>query len=189
MLISVCVLGATPLSLEFMSKFKEVPYYKKRDSDTEGVRVHTTYVDDESLLDTPLVHRYQLRDGNFANVSNDGYQETRKESSIGNDLDWLLSSNGHDTIVEAVSDADRYLDTLVSLIKRGYKTYITTKDYADKYWEILENAAIEGNTTVTYCDSIHSVLGLLDELYSQKLSSQRKNLLEDSYNAPQCGLP
>lgn len=188
MLISICVLGGTPDSLDFISKFKALPYYKKRDSDSEGVRIHTTYIADENLLDTLLVHRYQMANGNFANVSNDGHQETKKESSIGNDRGWLLESNGHDTIVEAVDNAGQYLDTLILLIKKGYKTYITNKDYAENHWEALEEAAIEGGTTVTYCDNTYNLLGLLDEWYTQKLSSQRKSILEDSYNAPQCGL-
>ena len=189
MLISVCILGRTEVSTKFNSRFKELPYYKKRDSDTEGVRVHTTYVDDPYLLDTELVHRYQLSNGNFANVLNDGYQETKKESSIGNDRTWLLESDGHDTIVEAVDDAEKYLDTLVLLIKRGYRTYITSKEYADKYWNVLLDAAIEGNTTITYCTNLDELMGLLDDWYKQKLDIQRKNILEDSYNAPQCGLP
>jgi hypothetical protein len=188
MLISVCVLGGTELGRSFTSEFKQLPYYKKRDSDTEGVRVHTTYVDDSFLLDSDLVYRYQLSDGNYANVLNDGYQKTKKESSIGNDRDWLFESNGHDVIVEAVDDVDKYLETLIHLIKKGYRTYITSRAYADKYAGILEAAAAEGRTTVTYCDTVHNVVGLLDEWYSLKLSSQRKNLLEDSYNAPPCGL-
>ena len=189
MLISVCVLGGTEVSTKFSSRFKELPYYKKRDSDTEGVRVHTTYVDDPFLLETNLVYRYEVDSGNFANVLNDGHQKTKKESSIGNDRAWLLESNGHDVIVEAVDDADRYLDTLVMLIKKGYRAYITSREYADKYWNLLLDAAIEGGTTITYCTDIDELMDLLDEWYQQKLDIQRNNLLEDSYNAPQCGLP
>jgi hypothetical protein len=188
MLISVCVLGGTELARCFTSEFKQLPYYKRRDSDTEGVRIHTTYIDELSLLSSDLVYRYQLANGNYANVLNDGYQKTKKESSIGNDRDWLLDSNGHDTIVEAVDDADKYLETLVHLIKKGYRTYITSRAYAERYAKILEEAAAEGETVVTYCDTIREVVGLLDKWYVVKLASQRKNILEDSYNAPQCGL-
>lgn len=176
------------MARSFTSEFKQLPYYKKRDSDTEGIRIHTTYVDDASLLDSDLVYRYQLTDGNYANVLNDGHQKTKKESSIGNDRDWLLDSNGHDIIVEAVDDVDRYLETLIHLIKKGYRTYITSRVYAEKYAGILEAAADEGGTTITYCDTVHSLIGLLDEWYLVKLASQRKKTLEDSYNAPQCGL-
>lgn len=176
------------MARSFTSEFKQLTYYKKRDSDTEGVRIHTTYIDDASLLDSALVYRYQLADGNYANVLNDGHQKTKKESSIGNDRNWLLDSNGHDTIVEAVDDVDKYLETLVDLIKKGYRIYITSRAYAEEYYEILEEAAAEAGTTVTYCDTVHSLIGLLDEWYAVKLSSQRRNLLEDSYNAPQCGL-
>lgn len=188
MLLSICTLGQSNGLLEFLDKYKSLSYYKKRDSDTEGVRIHVSYVNDVNLFDKEIAHRYEMADGNYRNVVNDGTQGTKKESTIGNDIDWLLTSNGHDTIVEVSEDPEKYLDTLVALMKKGYDAYITTRIYADKYWKTLENAAEEGGGSLTYCDDIYHVLGCLDDKYQEKLSSHRKNLLEDSYSATPCGL-
>lgn len=188
MLLSICVIGVTTDSMDFTGRFKSLKYYKKRDSDTEGVRIHVTFADDDNLLESNFTYRKELSDGNFANLLNDGTQGTKKESTISNDTSWLLESNGHDTVVEMSEDVDKYLDILVTLLKRGYETYITSRVYADNYWKVLEDAAIEGNTRVIYCDDMYCLLGKLDQRYQQKLDHQRKNLLEDSYTATPCGL-
>jgi hypothetical protein len=171
---------------EFIGKYKNLPYYKKRDSDSEGVRIHVSYIDDPNLLESSLTFRYEIADGNYRNVINDGTQETKKESTISNDTAWLLGSNGHDTVVELSNETEKYLDIMVTLLKKGYETYITSRVYADKYWKMLEDAATEGSTRVIYCDDVYCLLGKLDQRYQQKLDQQRKNLLEDSYTATPC---
>lgn len=187
MIISACILGNTEVSAEIVSKFKALSYYKKRDSDTEGIRIHVSYVDDPDLLNSDITFRYELANGNFANALNDGTQRTKKESTISNDKQWLLLSDGHDTVIEASEDPEKYLDILIDLIKKGYDVYITSRVYADKYWKYLEDASSGSGATITYCDNIPSLFGLLDEKYRNKLALQRKNLVEDSYNATPCG--
>lgn len=187
MLVSICTLGNSELLPLFIEKYKDLSYYKKRDSDTEGVRIHVSYVDDENLLESALAHRSQLVDGNYKNVINDGTQGTKKESTISNDIDWLLSSDGHDTIVELSNNDEKYLDTIISLLGRGYETYITSRIYLDKYWKTLESAAASANTRVVYSDNIYDIIGNLDDKYYQRLAHQRKSTLEDSYTVPPCG--
>lgn len=187
MLISACVLGYGQMSKDFVSRFKSLPYYKKRDSDTEGVRVHVVYVDDPELLEEDFVHRYEKQD-NFANVLNDGDQETKREVTVGNDTKWLLESNGHDMVFEAVDDVDQYLESLLGLIRRGYWT-ILTSTYTDDQWEAIVAAAEDGNAIVTLRHSLDEVFADIDAEYQVRVKRQRENLYKDSLEATPCGLP
>jgi hypothetical protein len=186
MLISSCVLGYGDTAKEFVSRFKSLPYYKKRDSDTEGVRVHTVYVNDESLLDKEYVYRYK-KNNNFSNVLNDGDQETKREVSVGNDSKWLLGSDGHNMIFEAVDGAKGYFDTLLALIRRGYWT-ILTSTYEDWQMKSIKAAADEGNALVVYAEDIDEVFEQIDSDYQARLKQHRENLYKESLEATPCGL-
>lgn len=188
MITSVCVLGNTKTALEFIKEYKALKYYKKRDSDTEGVRIHVLYVDDIDLLSTDLTLRYELDGGNYANVLNDGTKGTNKESTISNDTEWLQGSNGHDTIVEAVEDADKYYLTLLELVKKGFSIHLTTPTYINSKLEEILAVAKESGAVVTTHSDIYSALELLDSEYKDKLSRQRDRLLADSYDVEPCGL-
>lgn len=187
MLISACVLGYGAVSQEFVRRFKELSYYKKRDSDTEGVRIHIVYEDDPNLLDRPYVYRYETQD-NFSNVLNDGDQETKKEVCIGNDTDWLLSSDGHDLVFEAVDDPDRYLETLLALIGRGYWVIVTSDRYKTELWPTLEAAAKSSEAKLSTYENFDELFGKLDTEYRARLDLHRKNLYSESLNATPCGL-
>lgn len=187
MILSVCVLDYTPKSIDFINKFKSLKYYKKRESDTEGVRIHTVYVHDPDLLDRDFVFRYET-ENNFANVLNDGTQQTKKENSIGNDKTWLLESNGHDTIVEAVSDPESYLDTLLSLISKGYWTNITSPEYKTTYKSEIEQAARLSGAIVQYWDSIDDLMRAIDQEYESRVKLQRERLKQESLDSIPCGL-
>jgi hypothetical protein len=188
MMISACVLGYSKLANEFISRFKSLSYYKKRNSDTEGVRIHTMYVNDPDLLDRDYVCRYELK-GSFANVLADGTEKTNKESSIGNDLEWLISSNGHDTIFEATDEDPSYLDTLVKFASRGYWVILTSEVYKNDNWEILVDASRNGMGMITKCNSISDLFVDIDLEYKARLDIHRKNLYEESLTAKPCGLP
>lgn len=187
MLLSVCVLGYGETSKEFVSRFKNLTYYKKRDSDTEGVRVHVVYENDPSIMDRSFAYRYEMPNGNFANVLNDGDQETKREVTLSNDTEWLLQSNGHDTIFEAIDDADSYLDTVVALIRKGYWVILTNSDYCNKYREMLTSEANSSGSRLFYARDLDSIFLEIDSEYKRKLDHQRKTLLEESFSATQCG--
>jgi hypothetical protein len=188
MMISACVLGYSEIAIDFVTKFKALSYYKKRNSDTEGVRIHTMYVDDPELLTRDYVCRYEAR-GNFANVLADGMEKTNKENSIGNDLEWLLSSDGHDTIFEATNEDPNYLDTLVNLANRGYWIILTSDIYKKDNWDYLVDASRSGMGMITKCNSIDNLFVDIDLEYKARLDHHRKNLYEESLTAKPCGLP
>lgn len=187
MLISVCVLGYSEIAKEFVEKFKSLPYYKKRDSDTEGVRVHLVYVDDPDLLEKDFVYRYEKKD-NFANVLNDGDQETKREVTVGNDTKWLLESDGHDMVFEAVDDVDAYFETLLGLIRRGYWTILTSV-YEDWQIKSIQAAAQESGARVDYLQKLEDAFVEIDVEYQTRLKRQREVLYNKSLEATPCGLP
>lgn len=188
MITSVCVLGNSPETLKFIQEYKALKYYKKRDSDTEGVRIHVLHVEDPDLLSKDVTMRYQLNNGNYANVLNDGTKGTAKESTISNDTEWLLESNGHDTVVEFSEDPDKYLNILISLISRGYTTYITSDKYLTDHKVFIDEAAKSSGAKVVFLTSIEDILSDLDISYKNKLSIHRKNLLSNSLDCEPCGL-
>lgn len=189
MITSVCVLGYSEEAMNFISEYKKAKYYKKRDSDTEGVRIHVLYAEVDDLSKTDLLHRYELAGGeNYANVLRDGDQETKKEVTFSNDREWLLESNGHDTIVETVESADIYYATVLQLIRRGFSIHLTSSRYKEFYLEEILAVAKESGARVTTHENVYSVLQALDSEYGDKLSSHRGRILAESYNVDPCGL-
>lgn len=189
MLVSACVLGYSDRAMAFVEEFKKAKYYKKRDSDTEGVRVHVVYAEIDNLAKTKLLHRYQLDNGNYANVLKDGDQETKREVTFSNDREWLIESDGHDTIVEAAENPDKYYLTLLDLIKNGYSIHLTSKKFTEDYLEEITSWAKQNNARITVHEDVKSVLASLDAEYKDKLDRHRKNLYKDSLEARPCGLP
>ena len=188
MLTSVCVLGYGKEALEFVKEYKKVKYYKKRDSDTEGVRVHVVYAAVNDLAYTKMLVRYDIGD-NYANVINDGDQKTKREVTFSNDRDWLIESNGHDTIVDISDAPDKYYLTLLELIKPGYSIHLMRKKFTENYLEEVISLAQSRNARVTLHDGIDSILASLDAEYKEKLDLYRKNLYQESLKATPCGLP
>ena len=188
MLTSVCVLGYGKEALEFVKEYKKVKYYKKRDSDTEGVRVHVVYAAVNDLASTKMLVRYDIGD-NYANVINDGDQKTKREVTFSNDRDWLIESNGHDTIVDISDAPDKYYLTLLELIKPGYSIHLMRKKFTENYLEEVISLAQSRNARVTLHDGIDSILASLDAEYKEKLDLYRKNLYQESLKATPCGLP
>lgn len=187
MLISACVLGYTDIAKEFVKKFKATSYYKKRDSDVEGVRVHVVYLETSDLSSSGFLYRYEKNNGNYANVLNDGDQQTKKEVTLSNDRKWLLESDGHDTIIEASDNPDKYYLTLLELIKKGFTVHITSPKYKEQYIEEILLFAEQSGSTIHLHEDVKSILKTLDDEYKEKLNRQRKNLLDDSYESVQCG--
>jgi hypothetical protein len=187
-LISVCVLGSSQGALDFISNFKSLKQYKKRDSDTEGVRIHVLYAENPNLLKSPITFRYQLEDGNYANVLNDGTKGSNKESTVSNDREWLLESNGHDTVVEAAENPDKYYLTLLELVRKGFSIYLTSPRFTEDYIEEILAVAKDGGAKVYTHSDIYSALASLQKEYEDKLAFQRRKLLEESYTVEPCGL-
>lgn len=188
MMISACVLGYSDVSVDFVTRFKELSYYKKRNSDTEGVRVHTMYVNDPDLFNREYVCSYEVRSG-FANVLADGTEKTNKENSIGNDLEWLLASDGHDMVFEAAEDPEKYVDALIGLAAKGYWIVVTSELFKNEYWDQLNEAAnASGGRVFTY-GFMYELFSEIETVYKNRLEFHRKKLYEESLTAKPCGLP
>ena len=190
MILSVVVLGYEDSAKTFIAKFKELSYYKKRDSDREGVRISSVHVEDPELLSSEYVYRYELsQEEGFANVLKDGDQETKKEINIGNDTAWLLSSDGHDTIFEAVDDVDTYLDLLVNLINKGSHWVFLTSNYTEEQKAKINEASLVSGARVVYEPNLEKIMEDIDVEYKSRVDAYRKKLLEQSLTETPCGVP
>lgn len=190
MIISVVILGYEDLAKDFIVKFKSLTYYKKRDSDSEGVRISSVHVENADLLDAEYVYRYEISEQKgFANVLSDGDQETSREVNIGNDSTWLLGSDGHDTVFEAVDDLENYFDTLLELIRKSGHLIFLTSNYSEEQKAKISEAAEENNATVIFESNLESIMETLDTRYSERLLAHRRQLLEESLSATPCGIP
>lgn len=187
-MISACVLGYSDVAAEFVSRFKSLTYYKKRNSDTEGVRVHAIYVNDPDLLSREFVYRYETA-GNFSNVLKDGTEDDRKETPIGNDLEWLLSSDGHDMVFEAAEDSEKYVDALIGLAAKGYWIVVSSEIFKGEYWDQLESLTKSSGGRLSKYETMDELFAEIDARYISRLEHHRKNLYEESLTAKPCGLP
>jgi hypothetical protein len=188
MITSLCVLGYGEEVKKFVQEYKKVKYYKKRDSDTEGVRVHVVYAAVNDLASTNMLYRYSIDDNNYANIFQDGDQETKKEVTFSNDHEWLVASDGHDTIVDLSDTPDKYYLTLLNLIKPGYSLHLMRKKFTENYLEEITSLAISRNARVTLHDRVDSILLSLDTEYKEKLALHREKLYEESLESTPCGL-
>lgn len=188
MMISACVLGYSDTAAEFVYKFKNLSYYKKRNSDTEGVRVHAVYVNDPDLLSRSYVYRYETA-GNFSNVLRDDTEEGKKETPVGNDLEWLLSSDGHDMVFEAAEEPEKYVDALIGLAAKGYWIVVSSALFKSEYWDQLEGLAKSSGGRISRYDTIDELFSEINAQYQSRLEHHRKNLYEESLTVKPCGLP
>lgn len=190
MILSVVVLGYEDTAKNFIAKFKELAYYKKRDTDSEGVRISSVHVEDPNLLDAEYVYRYEMsQELGFANVLKDGDQESKKEIHIGNDTTWLLSSNGHDTIFEAVGSVEIYFDLLVSLISKGPHWVFLTSNYTEEQKAKINEASLVSGARVVYEPNLEKIMEDIDVEYKSRVDAYRKKLLEQSLTETPCGVP
>lgn len=190
MILSVVVLGYEDTAKSFVAKFKELPYYKRRDTDSEGVRISSVHVEDPNLLTAEYVYRYEISyELGFANVLKDGDQESKKEINIGNDATWLLSSNGHDTIFEAVDNVENYFDLLVDLISQGSHWVLLTSNYTEEQKSKINDAASESGARIIYESNLEKIMEDIDTEYKSRVTAHRKELLEESLTETPCGVP
>ena len=168
MLQSVCVLGYGETARTFIDK------YKKYDDYADGAtpdtrRIHAIHVSPADLvLHSGSVGCY-VNDENIAcSHLVDGTEKTGYETPMASDSEWLLESDGHDTIVEFCANAEDYLETVLGLLKKGYWFLLTNADFKGKYKEDLEAAAAEGRSTLEFYDDAESLLEALEARYAPK---------------------
>ena len=100
------------------------------------------------------VHIVQVRDvtkHNPAIINSDGWMVVNDENSedqikrvtIGDDVEWLLQSEGHDTVIDCTSYSEESKDLVMALLRRGYWLHTCSKELVSKHWEELLNICSE----------------------------------------------
>lgn len=181
MILSLAVLGYESKAKNFISKFKNLSYFVRRASDTESVRIHAVHVFDDTFDTRDDVYSYVADEdtGNRRHVLNDQTQETKKETCIGNDVEWLVESDGHNVVVELSDEhTEDYLKIVRELALKGHLVCVTSSSIADSLKE--ENVLV--------FEDENAVFSFLEEEYQVRLAQHRKNLYEESLTETPCGL-
>jgi hypothetical protein len=181
MLMSILVLGYGPAAQEFVKGIKASKFYKTTDLDVDKARIHVVQVEDNSdpkYSDLTTVH--EMADGNVLRVIKDGTELTPNETPFGDDVYWLLESDGHDTVVELEEGDTKWLEELLpKLAKRGYSIHLTNPDLVLKMQAKLEEATAAGTTetgrrTSLVTHSVSTVLPNIQDLLLDIWQSKRQ---------------
>jgi homoserine dehydrogenase len=143
MLVSLCILGFGAVGKEVYRQLKAVPGFNV------DWRIHTIYVPDMSKYAEAKKnsnHQWKINDETF---------ETELETTIGDDLEWLLSSDGHDTVVDCTPYSDGSRELVFNLLNRGYWLHACSKGLVSNHWKELVDLA-ENKSAKYYFNSIPS---------------------------------
>jgi hypothetical protein len=126
MLISIALLG-------FGDVGKKV-YEKLKRDEGFGIdfRVHLVQVRDVSKYN-PVV----INSNGWMVVNDENSSDPIKRVTIGDDLEWLLQSDGHDTVIDCTSYSEESKDLVMALLRRGYWLHTCSKELVAKHWEEL----------------------------------------------------
>lgn len=143
MLVSLCILGFGAVGKEVYKQLKEVPGFNV------DWRIHLFYVPDMSKYPEAKknsISQTKIYDETF---------ETELETTIGDDMEWLLNSDGHDTIVDCTPYSDSSKDLILGLLNRGYWFHTCSKGLVKNHWKELVELA-ETKSAKYYFNSIPS---------------------------------
>lgn len=169
-MISACVFGYGKLAQEFVKSYKLKEYYKNEDGDITKCRVHIVQVLDhkaEEYADVTMT--YYKEPNGYLNCLADGDEGTSREVSFGDHAEWLAETNGHDTVFELTEGDEGYMDMLLTQIKKGYWTVITSQNFYDNHKGALDSAAEESGAKLEYIFDIEELLVRMDEEYKIRL--------------------
>jgi len=147
MLMSILVLGYGAAARDFVARFKSSELYKTSDLDPDKARIHVVHVaDNEDPRYAKYITKHDFADGNIMTILKDGTEHGDNQTPFGDDLEWLLASDGHDTVVELEDGNTTWLkQVLPSLARKGCGIYLTNKDLSDELGESLVAASKEGS--------------------------------------------
>jgi homoserine dehydrogenase len=136
--ISICLLGFGKVGKAFYKQIKEVPGFG------EDFRVHTVVITD--LEKHPEVGFNDMEAWSI----NDETFNTSKQTSIGDDIEWLLESDGHDVLVDTFSFSEESKDLTLKLLSKGYWLYTCNTELAKNHWKDVLDVAEKSNAKVDF---------------------------------------
>lgn len=177
MILSVCVIGLSGAGQKFIDEFKSRNYYKQSDEDRVAARIHCIHV--ASLLGAQSGGYYHEKpDETVGKIVSykDGEEETSRRIPLGSDLEFLIETDGHRTIVEFIEqDPEGYLEAIRSQFKEGgYDLHITSESLLP-YQNEFESLAAEVGAKVffyTGASAVEKVLSYLDTKFEKEAALQ-----------------
>ena len=132
MLISIALLG-------FGEVGKRV-YEKLKRDDGFGIdfRVHVVQVRDVAKHKPAIINS-----NGWMVIDDENSKDPIRRVTIGDDLEWLLQSEGHDTVIDCTSYSEESKDLVVALLRRGYWLHTCSKELVSKHWEELLDVCSE----------------------------------------------
>lgn len=137
MATSICVLGFGDLGQSLVKKLKSYENYG------DNFRVHCIHVrDSKAKKYEALTTTIEYGNENWLQVLADGTETNEATMTpIGNDLEWLLNSEGHNVVVNCMSRNDESVKLIFDLIAKGNKFYYIFLDsaYEEYYAKDIES--------------------------------------------------
>lgn len=132
MFISIALLGFGHVGKEVYKRLREIPGYM------EDFRIH--------VIQIPNLENYPVaRDENWHNWLDDESFGTDKQVSIGDDVDWLIASDGHDTIVDCMSYEESSKKLIFDLAAKPHWILTCSKELVNKHArELITTAKASG---------------------------------------------
>jgi hypothetical protein len=140
MLLSIALLGFGDVGRQVYNKLKRDPGF--------GIdfRVHIVQVQDVAKYN-PVV----INSEGWMVVNDEDSSDPVKRVTIGDDLEWLIESDGHDTVVDCTSYSEQSKDLVMALLRRGYWLHTCSKELVSKHWkELIDICKINQRASVSF---------------------------------------
>lgn len=136
MLISAAILGYGAVGKAVVKRLQALEGYG------EDFRIHTIYVPDMS--------RYpeMQQNDDFQWKLKDEWWGTENPTAVGDDLEWLIQSDGHDTVIDCAPYTDESRDLIYKLISKGYWLHTCSKGLVQREWKELIDAGNESGSMI-----------------------------------------
>jgi homoserine dehydrogenase len=143
MLISIALLGFGAVGKEVYKKLKLV------DGFGEDFRIHIVQVQDVSNYNPVIINSK-----GWMVIDDENSEDEGKRVTIGDDLEWLVESDGHDTVIDCTPYSEKSKDLVLTLLKRGYWLHTCSKELVSKHWNELLDVCDSNNRSKINFNSI-----------------------------------
>lgn len=137
MTISIALLGFGAVGKEVYKQLREVPGFM------DEFRIHVIQVPD--LYDYPVA-----KDDNWYNWLGDDSFGTPQQVTIGDDAEWLVDSDGHDTIVDCTYYDETSKKLVFDLLSKGHWLITCSKELVNKHWRELIDTAKKSRGSISF---------------------------------------
>lgn len=137
MTISIALLGFGAVGKEVYKQLQEVSGFM------DEFRIH--------VIQVPDLSNYSVaKDDNWYNWLGDESFGTAKQVTIGDDTEWLIDSDGHDTVVDCTSYNEASKQLVFDLLAKGHWLITCSKELVSNHWRELVEIAKKSNGSISF---------------------------------------